>query len=82
MKKTFCYLCDRCHRVLGTDVTFTEQSVIKGLPFISKQKRTKMHFCDERCKLIFLKGRKYYATKKKLEAEAFAKLLHASGKCL
>lgn len=63
-------------------MTLLEQPEIKGIVFTSKKKKTKMHFCDEQCKLTFLKGKKYYATKSKLHQEALNKLMYNSGKCL
>jgi hypothetical protein len=65
MKKLDCSICTRCSRIVDMPVEMT-----------SKQKQTKMHFCDDRCLLTFFKGRKYYARKKILQSDAFAKRIN------
>ena len=64
-------ICDRCKKM-----------VVVSIPFVSKKKKTKMHFCSKKCRLVFLKGRKYWNNKVILESRNFKKLMHDSEKCL
>lgn len=67
MNKLNACICDRCRATVGPPF-----SVLPGDEryFVSKMKSTKMHFCDEKCKTIFLKGRKYWRKKLSLQAKA------------
>ena len=79
MIKLHHYVCDRCRTVLESALL---ADVGKFDFFTSKKKKTKMHFCNEKCKLSFLKGKKYYNKKQKLQEEAFQRISLAADKCL
>lgn len=51
--------CDHCVRICNW---YSKDShiVVK-----SKNKKTELHFCNERCQLVFFKGKKYYQRKLK-----------------
>ena len=76
--KIFHCLCDRCHRVLGPPQEYEPEpdlpTTFVCVFFTSKVKRTKMHFCSDKCKLIFLKGRKYWNRKMKLRDPGLIKM--------
>lgn len=72
-------ICDRCCRIIGAPFC-----IQPGDPmfFVSSVKKTKMHFCSDQCKLTFLKGKKYWNQKTKLQNDNFARLQKLSEKCL
>lgn len=72
-------ICDRCSTIIGPPFSVSPEN---GVFFLSKQKKTKMHFCSEKCKLVFLKGKRYWNRKVFLEDKNYKKLEHDSSKCL
>jgi hypothetical protein len=58
MKRFGGITCDQCLRIIHKN-----ELSDPGKTMLSKKKRTEMHFCEIRCKLIYFKGRKYYKDK-------------------
>lgn len=65
MKKLLSVLCDHCktvngyYKIDGSTITVNSKLIITK----SKKKNTELHFCKQRCMLIFFKGKKYYNKK-------------------
>ena len=52
-------LCDRCRKIIATDYILNWYSIYE--PFWETvQKSRRMDFCNEKCRIYFFKGRKYY----------------------
>lgn len=62
-------LCNRCSRILATDfnyLTGTPAWEIIEMPWKGNQVKTRrFDFCDEKCRIIYFRGRKYYQRKLK-----------------
>lgn len=71
-------LCDRCAKILATNYNFsllsweTLQDLYKILPWIALSSKKwgrgdgrgrRLDFCTEKCKLVFLKGKRYWNLK-------------------
>lgn len=67
-------LCDKCRKIIATDFNFlsNEFGWIRIPSPHKKHKRGKgrmLDFCNEKCLLVFFKGRKYWSNKMKLRKE-------------
>lgn len=60
-------LCDRCRKILATDFNYItdhiDWEVVVSARKGSEGHNKRLDFCDERCRIVYLRGRKYYARK-------------------
>ncbi len=57
-------LCDKCHKILDTyPYTRKWEKIDSPRKHGTAGKGRKLDFCDEKCRIIYLRGHKYYARK-------------------
>ena len=60
-------LCDRCSMILARNFNFLTQiphwEVIEKIRKGSEPHKKRFDFCDEKCRIIYFRGRKYWNNK-------------------
>jgi hypothetical protein len=79
------FLCDKCR--VSRSSTFRPHENIEWIRIESPHRKSHgngrmLDFCTHKCLIVFFKGKKYWARKKKYQQENFERLLRLSEKCL